>query len=302
LPGSNFPAIAVKGVNVSTLRNRPAPALAGTLLLAGLLTVAAAHPTTARAGDGPAKEDLNTVSLQVAALQTLHQLAATPAQLEGLAKLAKETAAKGEKRKAAKASEKFRKTLTDLRDALVNADEDKIEELSDTLDEVRDSEEPDLDDGVALTDEARRRAPDAWRLFTTRQTANFLSLYGDDIPDPLTLLLDALDQSRKLSAEEWKDYSEGLVEKAGWLLGGVDAGRARKAGDKVAALLEGIRALKDDELKAKRPDLEQEIHKLVETVGPTAVLRHILDHDMAELLSNPQLPAALEARLKNVKK
>jgi hypothetical protein len=32
------------------------------------------------------------------------------------------------------------------------------------------------------------------------------------------------------------------------------------------------------------------------------VLRHVLEHDMAEWLSNPQLPAVLEARLKNLKK
>jgi hypothetical protein len=35
-------------------------------------------------------------------------------------------------------------------------------------------------------------------------------------------------------------------------------------------------------------------------VGSTDVLRHIVEHDLAELLANPRLPAAVEALLASV--
>ena len=39
-------------------------------------------------------------------------------------------------------------------------------------------------------------------------------------------------------------------------------------------------------------------HKLVGGVEPVLLIRHFMQRELAELLSNPELPAALEARLK----
>jgi hypothetical protein len=68
--------------------------------------------------------------------------------------------------------------------------------------------------------------------------------------------------------------------------------------DQVVQLLIQARALKDDEFKRERRDLEKSARQIVGEVGPMQILRHAVERALAELLSNPRLPTALEARLK----
>jgi hypothetical protein len=237
-------------------------------------------------GANDAREDLNALNLEVAALQQLHQLDLTPAQLEALAKLAKDAAPKTGERKPAKVSDKYRRTLLQYR-----------EELED----LRDSEAPTLDDAIDTTDEARKRAPQALKLLGARQTAAYLGLYGDDLPDPVEVLLAALEKSHGTDEKEWKELRDATAEDVGWLLAGQDAEQVRKVGDKVTALLDRAHGLKNVEYQAQKADLEKAARELAD-VDPTVVLRHVMQRDLAELLSNPQLTTAIEGRLKQVKK
>jgi hypothetical protein len=250
----------------------------------------------------PGKEDLNTVSLEVQALQALHQLDLTGAQLEALAKVAGDTAGKLGDRKPAKASDKYRKLLVDLRDAYLKGDSERIDELNDQKDELDDSESPDLNDDIDVTDAARKEAPKFLRLLTPRQAVAYLALYEDDLANPQAGLLDALDKSRTATTPEWKELREDLTDKTGWQVAGLDSDKADKINEKVGALLDKVKALKDADFKAQRDDLEKAAREIVGDVGPTDVLRHVLEHDVADLLSNPQLPAVLGARMKNAKK
>src|SRR5262249_20338893 len=106
-----------------------------------LLTTGVPFPTlalVARAAPPPkpppGKEAPNTRSLEVQALQALHQPDLTGAQLEALAKVAGDTAGKLGDRKPAKASDKYRKLLVDLRDAYLKGDSERIGELNDQKD------------------------------------------------------------------------------------------------------------------------------------------------------------------------
>jgi hypothetical protein len=256
------------------------------------------------AADTPpaAKEDLNTVSLEVAALQLLNQLELTPSQMEALAKTAKGIALKETKREPAKASDKYRQTVLDLRDALVKGDQDRIDELNDTLDDLKDSDKPELDDDVEICDDARRLAPETLRLLSARQLATYLGLYGDDLPDPAASLRDALEKAPGADDKEWKDLRDDTAVEVGWLVAGLDAAQAQKVSDKAGALLDRAHKLKPDEFKEQRADLEKAAREVLGNVGPLDVVRHVVERDLAELLSNPQLPAALDARLKGAKK
>jgi hypothetical protein len=247
------------------------------------------------------KEDAAQLSLQVAALQILHQFDASPAQMETLAKLAKDTA-KARARKP-KASDKVRQALAELRDALIQGDDDKISERSDQVDELRSAENADLDDAVDTTAAARKAAPEALRLFSARQVHAYLGNYDeDDLPDPLERMSDAMKDGRALTAADWKTLCKEVADEVGWQIGGLDDDAEKKVADKVAALLERSRKLTNDDFKAKQPDLEKAAREILGDVGPTDVLRHLAQRDLAELLSNPQLPAALEARLKKPRK
>jgi hypothetical protein len=274
-------------------------------LLAGALLVllSAAPPWAADAPkENAGKDDLNSVSLEVAALQLVHQLDLTPDQMEAFAKLAKDAAPKDTTRKPAKVSDKYRKTLLAYNDALLKGEDDRIDDLGEELEDLRDSEDPTLGDQVETTDEARKLAPQALALLGARQTAAYLGLYGDDLPDPVEDLLAALGKSHDPEEKDWKELRDDTAEEVGWLVAGFDKDAAKKVSDKAGALLDRARALKDEDFKAQRPQLEKDARALVGDTGPTDVLRHVLERDLAELLANPRLPAALDARLKQVKK
>jgi hypothetical protein len=283
---------------VSPLRLRAA--------LAPLAVVAILAALPAQAADAPkdtaGKDDLNALSLEVAALQLAHQMGLTVDQMEAFAKLAKDAAAKDTSRKPAKVSDKYRKTLQSYHDALVKGDDDRIDDLGEELEDLRDSEDPDLDDRVETTDEARKLAPQALKLLGSRQTAAYLGLYGDDLPDPVEDLLAALDKSHDPEEKDWKQLRDDTVAEVGWLVAGFDKEAADKASNRAGALLDRARGLKDEEFKTQRPQLEKEARDLAGEVGPTEVLRHVLERDLADLLANPRLPAALDARLKQAKK
>src|ERR1700737_2601234 len=96
--------------------------------------------------DEPVKGDpgsLNDMSMEVAALQVLYSLKANPVQMEKLRKMAGDTADKAPGPQTGKASDKFRKSLTELRQALAkNGDTQRIEDLFKEMNDLRDTEKP----------------------------------------------------------------------------------------------------------------------------------------------------------------
>jgi hypothetical protein len=126
------------------------------LLAAGLMAGPAESQTAGAGGKG--KMDVTIVYMEVELLQHLADLELTPAQLDFLAAIAKDTADKPRDRKAPKTSAEFRKTLTALHAALKVNDTDQVDDLHDKLDELMEKEEIVFDDEVNLTDAARKKS------------------------------------------------------------------------------------------------------------------------------------------------
>jgi hypothetical protein len=243
---------------------------------------------------------LSELSLQVNALQTLYEFEFTPAQMQAVLKLVRQSAAKPAVLPGVQATDKYRQTLTQLRDALIDAnDSDRISSLQEKLGDLDDSEDPKLDNDVEITAAARRLAPEALKLLKPRQVTSFLDANQDVYSDPLELLLKGLDQSQTLADDDWKALVRETVDEVGWLLGGLDRKKARTVEQKVEQWLGQVRGLKEAEFKKRRADLEQAARQYVGLVPPTAVLHNIAERALAELLANPQSAAALEARLKD---
>jgi hypothetical protein len=237
--------------------------------------------------------------MEVAALQAFHQFRLTSTQLETLRKLAKETTPEPSHREAAKASTAFRDTLAALRNALVeNDDEDLIDQVQEELEELTQKENPELDDGVEVTDAARVRAPELVRSLTGRQLARYLASHAEEIPEPLERILEALGTVRKLDPAEWKQVRTAVSDEVARGVAGVDADKAAQVADQVVQLLIQARAMTEEEFKTERPELEKTAREIVGNLGPLDVLRHFLAQDLAELLSNPRLAAAIDARQK----
>jgi hypothetical protein len=243
------------------------------------------------------KTSLTNLSLEVTALQTLHRFQLTPAQLEAIRKVARDTMS-SESRESGKGSSKLRQTFTDLRTALIRGDQERIDTLHQKLDDLLDADDTDLDDEVVITAGARQRVNEVLSFLKPAQVGAFLNDPGEDLPDPLEKLLTALNGAGKLKDDEWKSLCEDTIKTVGWQLGGLEVERARVVEKRVESYLNHIRSLKESERKAQHTELEKSAQEFVARVPPTQILHHFTQRALAEMLSNPRLVAAVEARLK----
>jgi hypothetical protein len=241
------------------------------------------------------KGDLNDLSLELAAHQLIYQFEFTPSQLQALANWAKTTASTSERRPA-KGSDKLRGLMVELRAAYRKRDEARIDELTEKVDELKEKEKPDIDDNVEPTDAARKAAVEAARLLTTRQTLDYLNLY-EELPDPAASVREALKSGLKLKDRDWSSIRDDAAAEVAWQIAGFDKDRADKVRAQTAALLDKAHAWKEKELAEQQPELEKALQEIMGDSRSTDVLRHIIERDLAELLANPQLAAAIEGKM-----
>jgi hypothetical protein len=241
---------------------------------------------------------IHELSMEITALETLQRFDFNTSQLQMLRKIASETIQPAGARQAVKCSPEFRQVLLELRAALEKPDEaEKINKLEDRLEELRDSENPDIDDGWEVSDAARAQAPEVFRLLSARQVVACLSS-GEDFTDPRELLAEAIDKVRGLDEKEWKLVREIVAEEVSRQVCGLDAHRGAEVGDKAVQLLIQVRAMKDQEFTAQREELRKAADEVVGKVSSLDVIRHSVECSLAELLSNPRLSRAIAAMTK----
>ncbi len=192
-------------------------------------------------------------------------------------------------------SDKYKKALTALRDALVSGNDDKIEESTGDLDDIRDAEDPDFED-TEVTDDARKEAPKMLRLFSARQVASYIGGLADDFPDPLEQLREAIAESRKRTGKEWTSYRDDVAFQVGWLVAGLDTTREEKLRKEATDLLNKVSRMSEKVFLDRRDDLDKSAAEVIGKVGPTDVIRNFMERLLAEALSNHRLAKALEAR------
>jgi hypothetical protein len=235
--------------------------------------------------------------MEVAALRTLRQFEFTPAQIKALRKIAAERPAEVGDREQGRASDAYRQMLLDLRGAILSGDDDRIEKAQEKADALQESELPELDDGIEITDHAKKRVADVLRMLSPRQVAAHIAAYGDEVPEPVERFLEAIDKARSSSDKEWKKLREDVSDEVGRLAAGFDADKSGEIADRVVQLLIQVRALDDDEFKKQKPELVKSARRIAGDLGPFDVLHRLVERALAELLSNPRLIAALDARL-----
>jgi len=263
----------------------------------------------------PPPADVNDLSMEVAALRTLYLLKAAadqtdhPGTYAGIKSSLKDCAQKPRQRQVAKVSKNYRQVLAELRAAFIVNQASRINELSEQLDELTKDEQPELDDAVEITDQARKNAPRLLNWFDANRIAGYIAAYGKDFPDPWVLMYKAtrLDgKGTKPTPEQWKETRAFVIREVGWQVGGLDLNRQQKVGEEVADLLDRAYALSEEELKRQGKaggGLRGELAKICKpAASPTDVIKHVLEQDVAEILSNPRLLPAMEAREQYLKK
>jgi hypothetical protein len=127
---------------------------------------------------------------------------------------------------------------------------------------------------------------------------SYLIDYAEEFPDPLEKIQAVLEDGRKLSGKEWEVRRDEVAAQVGKLVGGLKKETVARTKESVAAFLDQAHDLKEDAFQAQKPALQQTALTLVGSGGPTEVIRNFVELMVAELLSNPRLAAAVEARLK----
>jgi len=299
--------------------------LASGITLPARAQTKADNKPAAKISVSPPPADVNDLSMEVAALRTLYLLKAGPDQLgeRRLAHMAQAgwypsvTAhAKGcaqppRPRQPAKVSKNYLKVLTELRAAFIVNQETRVNELSDQLEEVTKAEQPELDDTVEITDEARKREHSTWQLniLDANRIAMYIAAYGKDFPDPYFLIYKTIradGKGTKPTPEQWKETRAFVIREVSWQVGGLDLKEQKKIGEQVAKLLDRAYPLSNEELKKEfiryGVGLRGELNNITNQTGPTDILKHVLEQDIAELQSNPRLLPAIEARQQYLKK
>jgi hypothetical protein len=271
-------------------------------------------PDPAAAVDLP--DDANIASLRVSAMDTIYELDLTTAQLHVLHGLAAETADSGA-RSAATVTPQFLATLKDLQSALLDASDDqRIAKLRNQIIDMADGPDIHLDNDIVTTERARAKSAIGCGQLKASQIAAYIAVHAEEVSDPLELMMSAADGLQELHADATQkpdarsdakasdpaaDADSAIQETSltvGYLVAGMDSAKAHAVTQQAAQWLRNANSLSDAEFAQRRTALEESAKKIVGDLPPMQVLDNWMQDQMAILLSNPQLPEAIEAILK----
>lgn len=250
---------------------------------------------------GKAAEELVSLKLEVDALEKLYHLELNARQLSALLKLAEKTAAKIPAARNVQANAEYCEVLKSLHGALLSQEEERIQELSEKLDDLQEKESISIDDEFEMTDAALAAVPQAFRLLSAAQIVAYLAALDDEVPDPVERILSTMEEGAELNEDEWKEMRDETAEEVSWLVGGFNTESAVRAKKSVTALLDRCHRLQAEELTKQWPALEKAAHQLVGNVSSLVILQHNMERELAELLSNPRTVAALRLWIKQSK-
>jgi hypothetical protein len=241
---------------------------------------------------------IHELSLEVAALQSIYDFQFSEAQLQMLAKLAPQTREDDRKRARVRVTREFEAALTSLRDALANpVDEDRMAKALEAYAKFQEQEDPDLDDLIEITDAAKEKAIEVLKGLPARQLASFIAGFGEEFPDPVDDLKEAIGKVRQMNDDQWKILRRVIGQSIGDQAAGLDAEKAAIYSDAVVQILIQARSFDDKTFEREKSALEKKAHELFKDLGPMEVIRNTTEVALATLLSNPRLEAAVKARL-----
>jgi hypothetical protein len=250
-------------------------------------------------GDSPAHAapelpaDVNQANLRVAALDALYELDLSVDQLHDLQKLARD-AASGRSRTTLN-NPRFALLLKRFQEALLDGNNDQtIARLrGEVVDQIESVEG--LDDQIQPTGPALKSAPDFCRSLRASQVAAFLASHADEINDPSERMVEAVEELRSASGNDALAVGRKIADEVGQMVGGLDQEKSKAVSAQVMDWLKQQPGSRDQLTDAERTKLQQSAAKAIGDVSNMEVLDHWLQMQMAVLLSNPQLPQAINA-------
>jgi hypothetical protein len=269
------------------------------IFVLAILTTLLACIGIARCDEGTSRSDVPAAGkfvktqLEVDALSTLNDLNLTAEQLSAISDLSADTAG-AEPAPPAEVNANYAAALASLREAILTRDEDKIDAAQQHVSDLED--QLDIDTPTPeLTDAACAKVADAMKLLSPHQVVQYFAQNADDFPDVQALLAEAIDECRGLPKDQFTDLRDDVADEISTVAGfkPTAAGKPPIHG-KIVNFLNKVHGLSDDDFKSQRSALVDEGKALVKDIPAISGIRNWFEHELAELLANPQLPKAIE--------
>jgi hypothetical protein len=252
--------------------------------------------------------DVNNASLRVSAIDTLYELDLSIEQLNVLHTMASGLEATTA-RSPGEATPEFIATLKRFQTALLDGTDDHlIAGLRNDVIDMADSSTVHLDDGISPTAAARAKAAAVTQRLKASQIAAYLAVHADEVSDPEELMMTTADALQEIAGEpaeknaDTGGSAEEMIQETastvGYLVAGMDESKSAPVQASAAAWLRNVSKLTNAEFTKQRQTLEDSAKRIVGGTSSTAVLDNWLDRQIAVLMSNPQLPSAIDAILK----
>jgi hypothetical protein len=271
-----------------------------TFLIAALIGIASAAAKAEEPTTQPASAPAQSVELQVAALNTIDDLNLDADQLRAIRALLKSDSAAPATEPADKGSNAYKSVLTSLREAIISEDAGKEADSEKKLDQLRTAEHLNVAPAVAMTDFAREKSAAVLKLLRSSQIGSYLAEHGDDVPDALETILDAFDQSRGQDKAAFDAICNEASDQVSVLVGGVtNPSKSAEVMLHTAALLQNAYGMNDAQYQAGYKKLENSARRIVGRADGFTALHNWMQREIADLLSNPELPAMIDAKLAN---
>ena len=233
------------------------------------------------------------LQLEVDALTSLNDLNLSPDQLSALKDMAADTAGTLSE-KPTPVTDEYISTLKFLRGALLAKNEDKIDLAEDRVGDLGDKQDDDSEPDIAQSDAAKQKGPELLKSLSVKQVAEYVSANADEIDDPTQLVIEAIHQCRGMNDDDFANLREDTAQEMGIFGGGSNPAKTPAIAGKVKNLLNRAHKMSNSEYTDQQSQLEDEARKLVGGADPIPCLRHWMENEMADLLSNPELPHAIE--------
>ena len=273
------------------------PRVSRSTILTSIVTCAVVCPSAVgkpKKKDWPS--DLNAASLRVAAMQMLYELDASPEQLRAVKEAG---VADPAERPPVKGPEPLVKAVRGLRDALLAqpGDDAKISAARNAVADAAADVDPPLADQVRPTAGAKANTAAVVRQFSAGQVAGYLAAHADQVAGPAERLVSGLTEAGEGTPAEADGAVKRIAAEAAELAVGDDPGRAAPLAAKAADWLRANAAAGAPSSAADRAKLEASARAAIGDPPPVESLGHWFDAEVATLLSNPQLPEAVDALL-----
>jgi hypothetical protein len=261
-------------------------------LVTGLALLFILCPTSRLSAQSAATTDTVKLQLEVDALGALNDLQLTSDQVAALRDLTSDTAAKVDQSPAPVGAD-YQAALAEVRLAILSRNDDRIDQAQDKLTALAQKRDADSEPDFEDTDAAKAKATGFLKSLAPSQIAHYLAQNADDVENPGDILVDALHQCRNLSDADFEVLRDDTADEIGLLAGGVNPAKPPLITQKTARFLNRCRHLSAQEYQTQKAALEDEARKMVE-IDPITCLRHWMEGELADLLSNPQLQPALK--------